>query len=182
MTDKFSPPRHNKAAHSALSSLFFFPSPSPLLFPSYPCVSVSSSQPSTPSRLPPLLRHKTSPSPSLHLDPFTGTNSLQIAPGNLISTFPISWEPILAEKKNYTGVTNWHEPCIRDAQCRVLYDSKGMLKGSIREGGSRREWGCKYADEVAEEVTLFLPLTYRDHFVDMVDVLENCSLPGLTRF
>ena len=41
----------------------------------------------------------------------------------------------------------------------------------------------EYADEIREEkVTLSLPLTYRDHFVDMVDVLENCSLPELTRF
>lgn len=138
MTDKFSPPRHNKAAHSALSSLFFFPSPSPLLFPSYPCVSVSSSQPSTPSRLPPLLRHKTSPSPSLHLDPFTGTNSLQIAPGNLISTFPISWEPILAEKKNYTGVTNWHEPCIRRPMSRAIWQQRNAERfdkgGRVEEG------------------------------------------------
>lgn len=50
------------------------------------------------------------------------------------------------------------------------------------EKGGRVEDGGKYADEVREEVTLSLPFTYRDHFVDMVDVLENCSLPGLTRF
>lgn len=50
-----------------------------------------------------------------------------------------------------------------------------------RRGGRVRV--SEYADEIREEkVTLSLPLTYRDHFVDMVDVLENCSLPGLTRF
>lgn len=65
----------------------------------------------------------------------------------------------------------------------ACYDSRGMPKGSKRERRGGRVRVSEYADEIREEkVTLSLPLTYRDHFVDMVDVLENCSLPGLTRF
>lgn len=119
MTDKFSPPRHNKAAHSALSSLFFFPSPLTRVYPS-PHLTLVSPRPRLDFLLFFVTRRPLLLLLSLHLDLFTGTNSLQIAPGNLISTFPISWEPILRRKKNYTGVTNWHEPCIRRPMSRAM--------------------------------------------------------------
>lgn len=119
MTDKFSPPRHNKAAHSALSSLFFFPSPLTRVYPS-PHLALVSPRPRLDFLLFFVTRRPLLLLLSLHLDLFTGTNSLQIAPGNLISTFPISWEPILRRKKNYTGVTNWHEPCIRRPMSRAM--------------------------------------------------------------
>lgn len=138
MTDKFSPPRHNKAAHSALSSLFFFPSPLTRVYPS-PHLALVSPRPRLDFLLFFVTRRPFLLLLSLHLDLFTGTNSLQIAPGNLISTFPISWEPILRRKKNYTGVTNWHEPCIRRPMSRAMTagECRKVRKGREEEGG----WG-----------------------------------------
>lgn len=136
MTDKFSPPRHNKAAHSALSSLFFFPSPSPIL-PSYPCVSVSSShasQPSTPSRLPP--RHETPFSPFI--------STLLPAQTRFKLPLEISFPPFQSPENRFLPkkrITRGYQlaRAMHTTPNVACYDGRGMPKGSKREEESRME-------------------------------------------
>lgn len=177
MTDKFSPPRHNKAAHSALSSPFFPPSHPPLL-PVYPSSHLALVNPRPRLLPPPLLRR--------HETPFIST----LLPAQTRFKLPleISFPPFQSPENRFLPKKElqWGYQLARTthARCRALWhhlnaDREREREGKVRKKRRRVEEGTQCADEYAhwgsKEVTL---LTYRDHFVDMVDVLENCSLPG----